>query len=94
MGLLSESGCGTSYQGPSWLRGPGGIATPAENTAAVPSAIAAIDSTIDSANHLFVRTIARDEVEKYVKVRRAARLAEAQAQLDMLAIEKPDSAQT
>ena len=68
----------------------GGIATPAENTDAVPSAVAAIDSAIDCANHLFGRTIARDEVEKYVKDRRAVRLAEAQAKLDMLGLGDTD----
>jgi hypothetical protein len=68
----------------------GGIATPTENTDAVPSAVAAIDSAIDCANHLFVRTIARDEVEKYVKDRQAAELAEAQAKLDMLGLGDTD----
>jgi hypothetical protein len=72
----------------------GGIATRAENPAAVPSAVAAIDSAIDYANDLFERTIARDEVDKLVKDLRAARLEESQAELDMVAdkFEKLDPA--
>jgi hypothetical protein len=72
----------------------GGIATRAENPAAVPSAVAAIDSAIDYANDLFERTIARDEADKRVKELRAARLEESQAELDMVAnkLEKPDPA--
>ena len=50
----------------------GGIATSAANLAAVPAAIAAIDSIIDSANESFINTYARDEVETYVAARRAA----------------------
>ena len=74
----------------------GGIATSAESTAAVPAAIAAIDSVIDSANELFLDTYARDEVESYVAARRQAQLAQAQARanidLESLAelLAKPD----
>lgn len=75
----------------------GGIATSAENIAAVPAAIAAIDSVIDGANALFLNTYARDEVETYVVARRSAQLAEAQdraaTDLESLAelLAKPDS---
>ncbi len=74
----------------------GGIATSAENTAAVPEAIVAIDAVIDSANELFLDTYARDEVESYVAARREAQLAQAQARanidLESLAelLAKPD----
>lgn len=74
----------------------GGIATRAENIAAVPAAIATIDSVIDGANHLFISTYARDEVETYVTDRRSARLGEvaarAETDLDSLAelLAKPD----
>lgn len=57
----------------------GGIATSAENAAAVPAAIAAIDSVIDDANELFTDTYACEEVESYVAARREARLAQARA---------------
>jgi hypothetical protein len=74
----------------------GAIATSADNPAAVPAVIAAIDSVIDDANELFINTHARDEVETYVAERRAAKLAEAQARaaldLESLAelLAKPD----
>ena len=74
----------------------GGIATSAENSAAVPPTIAALDAVIDSANELFINTYARDEVETYVAARRSARLAEfearAEADLECLAelLAKPD----
>lgn len=74
----------------------GGIATSAENLAAVSGAIWAIDAVIDSANELFINTYARDEVETYVGARRAAQLAEARARagtdLESLAelLAKPD----
>jgi len=63
----------------------GGIATSAENLAAVPATIAAIDSVIDSANELFINTYARNEVETYVAARRSAQLAkvEARAETDL-----------
>ena len=57
----------------------GGIATSAEDLAAVPAAITAIDAAIDGANELFLNTYARDEVETFVAARRAAQLAQAQA---------------
>ena len=57
----------------------GGIATSAENLAAVPATIAAIDSAIDSANESFINTYARDEVETYVTARRLAQLAKVEA---------------
>jgi hypothetical protein len=57
----------------------GGIATSAENIAAVPAAMAAIDSAIDNANELFLNSFARDEVEAYVASSRAAQVAQGQA---------------
>ena len=74
----------------------GGIATRAENLAAVPAMFAAIDSVIDSANELFIETYARDEVETYVAARRSAQLAKAETRdandLESLAelLAKPD----
>jgi len=63
----------------------GGIATSAENLAAVPATIAAIDAVIDDSNELFINTYARDEVETYVASRRSAQLAivEARAEIDL-----------
>jgi hypothetical protein len=63
----------------------GGIATSAENLAAVPATVAVIDAVIDGANELFINTYARDEVETYVASRRSAQLAkvEARAEIDL-----------
>lgn len=77
--------------------GRGGIATSTESIAAVPAAIAAIDSAIAGANALFLDAYARDEVETYVAVQRAAHLAQARVRagmdLDSLAelLAKPDT---
>jgi hypothetical protein len=62
----------------------GGIATSAENLAAVPVTVAGIDAVIDGANELFINTYARDEVETYVASLRSAQLAkvEARAEID------------
>ena len=63
----------------------GGIATSADNAAAVPAAIAAIDAVIDDANRLFIDTSAHDEVESHVAQRQSAQraAAEARARIDL-----------
>ncbi len=44
----------------------GGNAMRADNAASAPAIIAAIDDAIDTANHRFINTCAKDEVETYV----------------------------
>ena len=71
----------------------GGVATSAENTAAVPEVIAAIDAAIDTANLRFLDTVEADQKKMSKRRIEAARLRDAQAKLDTLAnrIEEPDS---
>lgn len=74
----------------------GGIATSAENIAAVPASIAAIDAAIASANESLVSAVALGEVERYVAAQRSAKLAKVHglAKLDLESLSellaKPD----
>lgn len=71
----------------------GGVATSAENPAAVAEVIAAIDAAIDTANLRFLDTVEADQKKMSKRRIEAARLRDAQAKLDTLAnrIEEPDS---
>lgn len=76
----------------------GGIAMRADNAAGVPAIIAAIDDAIDTANHRFINTCAKDEVETYVDQLLSTKSADAKARFDLdleslselLALDNPD----